>query len=104
VVKNALWRHSAKLLRSYMREPRDVGPCLFTGRKGPLQNRQVEKLFNDYTKAAGIKERSVHGLHHSMGVHLLEAGSGIEYVADPMGHKKIQNFKLYGADHLSAWA
>src|ERR687891_2279362 len=73
-----LWRHTAKLLRRYLRERRDVGPFLFTGRKGPLQKRQVQKLFKDYANAAGIKERSVHGLRHAMAVHLLEAGRGIE--------------------------
>jgi integrase len=46
-----LWRHTAKLLRRYLRERRDVGPYLFTGRKGPLQKRQVQKLFNDYSQA-----------------------------------------------------
>jgi integrase len=76
-----LWRHTAKLLRAYLRERRDVGPYLFTGCRGPLQKRQVQKLFNDYAKTAGIKERSVHALRHSMAVHLLEAGRGIEYVA-----------------------
>ena len=90
-----LWRHTAKLLRSYLRKRRDVGPYLFTDRKGPLQTRQVQKLFSDYSKAAGIKERSVHDLRHSMAVHLLEAGRGIEYVADHLGHKNIQNIRIY---------
>jgi integrase/recombinase XerD len=72
-----------------------VGPYLFTGRKGPLQKRQVQKLFTDYTEKAGIKERSVHALRHSMAVHLLEAGRGIEYVADHLGHKNIQNTRIY---------
>lgn len=90
-----LWRHTAKLIRSYLRECRDVGPYLFTGRKGTLQKRQVQKLFTDYTKAAGLKERSVHALRHSMAVHLLEAGRGIEYVADHLGHKNIQNTRIY---------
>jgi integrase len=35
-----LWRHTAKLLRGCLRERRDVGPYLFTGRKGPLQDLQ----------------------------------------------------------------
>jgi integrase len=90
-----LWRHTAKFLRAYLRERRDVGPYLFTGRKGPLQKRQVQKLFTDYAKAAGIKERSVRALRHSMAVHLLEAGRGIEYVADHLGHKNIQNMRIY---------
>jgi integrase/recombinase XerD len=90
-----LWRHTAKLLRRYLRERRDVGPYLFTGRKGPLQKRQVQKLFSEYAEAAGIKERSIHALRHSMAVHLLEAGRGIEYVADHLGHKNIQNTRIY---------
>jgi integrase/recombinase XerD len=90
-----LWRHTAKLIRSYLRERRDVGPYLFTGRKGPLQKRQVQKLFTDYTKATGIKARSVHALCHSMTVHLLEAGRRIEYVAGHLGHKNIQHRRIY---------
>jgi integrase/recombinase XerD len=90
-----LWRHTATLLRRYLRERRDVGPYLFTGRKGPLQKRQVQKLFTDYGTAAGIQARSVHALRHSMAVHLLEAGRGIEYVADHLGHKNIQNTRIY---------
>jgi integrase/recombinase XerD len=90
-----LWRHTATLLCRYLRERRDVGPSLFTGRKGPLQKRQVQQLFTDYTKAAGIQARSVHALRHAMAVHLLEAGRGIEYVADHLGHKNIQNTRIY---------
>lgn len=90
-----LWRHAATLVRRYLRERRDVGPYLFTGRKGPLQKRQVQQLFTDYADAAGLQARSVHALRHSMAVHLLEAGRGIEYVADHLGHKNIQNTRIY---------
>jgi integrase/recombinase XerD len=93
--EKSLWRHTAKLLRSYLRERRDVGPYLCTGRKGPVQKRQAQKLFNDYADAAGIKARSVHALRHSMAMHLLEAGRGIKYVADHLGHKNIQNTRIY---------
>ena len=77
-----LWRHNAKLLRSYLRVRQDAGHWLFTGRQGPLKKRQIQTLFTNYTKKAGIKGRSVHGLRHSIAVQLLEAGYGIEYVAD----------------------
>lgn len=76
-----LWRHNAKLLRSYLRVRQDVGHWLFTGRQGPLKKSQIQTLFTSYTKKAGIKGRSVHGFRHSIAVHLLEAGQGIEYVA-----------------------
>ncbi len=79
-----LWRHTAKLLRRYLRERRDVGPYLFTGRTGPLQKRQVQQLFNEYAEVAGSQARSVHALRHAIAVHLLEAGRNIEYVAAPL--------------------
>ena len=90
-----LWRHTAKLLRAYLRERRDVGSYLFTGCKGPLQKRQVQQLFTNYSQTAGLQARSVHSLRHTMAVHLLEAGRGIEYVADHLGHKNIQNTRIY---------
>jgi site-specific recombinase XerD len=61
----------------------------------PCQKRQVQQLFTEYAEAAGIKARSVHALRHSMAVHLLEASRGIEYVADHLGHKNIQNTRIY---------
>jgi len=67
-----LWRHNAKLLRSYFRVRQDAGHWFFTGRQGPLKKRQIQTLFTNYAKKAGIKGRSVHGLRHSIAVHLLE--------------------------------
>ena len=90
-----LWRHTAKLLRAYMRVRKDAGTYLFTGREGPLKKRMVQKLFEDYAEKAGITGKSIHSLRHSIAVHLLEAGRGIEYVADHLGHKNIQNTKVY---------
>ena len=90
-----LWRHTAKLLRAYLRVRRDAGPYLFTGREGPMKKRMIQHLFLRYAEAAGISGRSVHSLRHSIAVHLLDAGRGIEYVADHLGHKNIQNTRIY---------
>ncbi len=90
-----LWRHNVKLLRSYFRVRQDAGHWLFTGRQGPLKKRQIQTLFTEYAKKARIKGRSIHSLRHSIAVHLLEAGQGIEYVADHLGHKNIQNTRIY---------
>ena len=60
-----------------------------------MKKRQVQNLFEKYAKAAAIKGRSTHGLRHSIAVHLLDAGRGIEYVADHLGHKNIQNTRMY---------
>jgi len=96
-----LWRHNAKLLRSYLRVRQDAGHWLFTGRQGALKKRQIQQLFTDYAKKAGIKGRSIHSLRHSIAVHLLEAGQGIEYVADHLGHKNIQNTRIYAQIAIS---
>src|ERR1700675_175461 len=90
-----LWRHTAKLLREFLRIRQEAGPYLFTGREGPLKKRQIQNLFARYARAAGIKARSVHALRHSIAVHLLDVGRGIEYVAAHLGHKNIQNTRIY---------
>jgi len=61
----------------------------------PLKKRQIQNLFNEYALAAGIKGGSIHSLRHSIAVHLLDAGRGIEYVADHLGHRNIQNARIY---------
>ena len=90
-----LWRDTAKALRAYLRMRKDAGPYLFTGRQGPLKKRQIQNLFHKYAKLAGITGRSVHSLRHSIAVHLLYAGRGIEYVADHLGHRQIANTRIY---------
>jgi len=90
-----LWRHTAKQLRAYLRVRNSACPYLFTGREGPLKKRQIQNLFHHYAKAGGISGRSVHSLRHSIAVHLLDAGRGIEYVADHLGHRNIQNTRIY---------
>src|SRR5713226_9141349 len=49
-----LWRHNAKLLRSYLRVRQDTGHWLFTGRQGRLKKRQIQQLFTDYVTKARI--------------------------------------------------
>jgi site-specific recombinase XerD len=54
-----------------------------------LKKRQIQTLFTNYAKKAAVKGRSIHSLRHSIAVHRLEAGQGIEYVAD-----HLQRFSL----------
>jgi len=90
-----LWRHTIKLLRAYLRVRRGVTPYLFTGRQGAMQKRQMQNLFSSYAHKAGLTTRNIHALRHSIAVHLLEAGRGIEYVADHLGHRNIRNTRVY---------
>jgi len=90
-----LWRHTAKLVRTYLRVRRHVTPYLFTGRQGALQKRQRQSLFSTYARKAGLTTSNIHTLRHSRAVHLIEAGRGIEYVADHVGHRNIRNTRVY---------
>jgi site-specific recombinase XerD len=90
-----LGRHTAKLLRAHLRVRRNVTPYLFTGRQSALQKRQIQHLFSTYAHKAGLSTSNLHTLRHSIAVHLLEAGRGIEYVADHLGHRNIRNTCVY---------
>jgi integrase/recombinase XerD len=89
------WRHTAILRRAYLRVRRDVTPYLFTGREGAWQKRHVQTLVTRSPRAAGIPGRSIHALRHAIAVPLLEAGRGIEDVADHVGHRNLQTTRLY---------
>ena len=60
-----------------------------------MKKRMIQHLFATYAQAAGLTSRHGHALRHSIAVHLLEAGRGIEYVADHLGHKNIRNTCVY---------
>ena len=62
---------------------------------GASQHNLLDLRKGSFHETASIQARSVHALRHSMAVHLLEAGRGIEYVADHLGHKNIQNTRIY---------
>ena len=53
-------------------------------------------LSPEYADKAGLAGQfSVKALRHSIATHLLEAGQGIEYVQDHLGHVNIQNTMIY---------
>ena len=87
-------------LKRYMRVRLERGPYLFTGRESNNQHGlrvlQVQRLFKHYAHAAGLAaEVSSHSLRHSIAVHSLEEGFGLEYVADLLGHTSIRSTAIY---------
>ena len=91
-----LFSSAEKLLSRYLAARLDTGDGLFTGRQGNLKRQRIQQLFKGYARAAGIDPRySVHCLRHSIGTHLLDAGEGIEFVKDHLGHRNIQNTMIY---------
>ena len=87
-------------LRRHLRQREDKGPFLFIGRQSNNQRGmiplRVRQLFKHYAKLAGLSPAvSSHSLRHSIAVHSLEEGFGLEYVADLLGHTSIRSTAIY---------
>ena len=98
-----LFSNTADLLKAYLEVRLPTGATLFTGRQGNLKSSQMQQLFSGYARTAGLdRSFSVHCLRHSIATHLLEAGLGIEYVRDHLGHVNIQSTIIY-AEITNQW-
>ena len=90
-----LFKVVQSLLKKYLTK-RLQGETLFTGRQGNLTRQRMQQLFKKYASEAGLDSKySVHSLRHSIATHLLEAGEGIEFVRDHLGHRNIKNTIIY---------
>jgi len=91
-----LFHTAEKLIRKYLKKRLDTGDALFTTRQGNISRQRVQQLFKQYARKAGIDPKySTHALRHSIATHLLDAGEGIEFVKDHLGHTNIQNTMIY---------
>jgi site-specific recombinase XerD len=91
-----LFSDTAHLLKAYLDVRLPTGSALFTGRQGTLKRQRIQQLFRQYAQQANLDNGfTVHSLRHSIATHLLEAGQGIEYVQDHLGHVNIQNTLIY---------
>jgi integrase len=93
-------RDLAPILRRYLRARKGSGPFLFIGRESDNQHGlrviTVQRLFKRYALAAGLPATfASHSLRHSIAVHSLEEGFGLEYVADLLGHTSIRSTAIY---------
>ena len=74
---------------------------LFTGPKGRLTSRNIQKIVSSATKRAGInKEVHPHTLRHSFATHLLENGVDIRFIQTLLGHSNLATTEIYA--HVSS--
>jgi len=73
---------------------------LFTGPKGKLTERNIQKIVNNAAKKAGIEKRvHPHTLRHSFATHLLEQGVDIRHIQELLGHADLSTTQIY--THIS---
>ena len=73
---------------------------LFTGSKGKLTERNIQKIVQNVTRKAGIKKDvHPHTLRHSFATHLLESGTDIRMIQELLGHADLSTTQIY--THIS---
>lgn len=87
------------ILRKYIQVYKPIPRIFLFESEQSLQaypTRTVQQIFSNAKKKAGIKKDvGIHSLRHSFATHLLDKGTGIEYIKELLGHFDIKTTERY---------
>ncbi|OGQ91322.1 MAG: hypothetical protein A2289_12410 [Deltaproteobacteria bacterium RIFOXYA12_FULL_58_15] len=87
-----------RVLKAYLRKRLTHSPILFPSqRQVPISRRTLDWLMKHYGELAGLPKdkRHFHCLKHSIATHMLSAGGDLVFVQDWLGHRNIENTRIY---------
>jgi integrase len=98
--EHPLQADEARALKAWLKSRGSDSPILFPSRRGlPISRQMLDVLMKEYGELAAIpiEKRHFHVLKHSIATHLLDAGAGLRFLQDWLGHSNIQNTVIYAA-------